>query len=84
MRNELSHISKAVASGCPEDGQSNVKDVSKGEDEEQKRSSREAVLKLAMNFLRTMKQEKLADLLQCGEDLMCWLNNKVKCFFFLF
>ncbi|XP_032411092.1 NACHT, LRR and PYD domains-containing protein 3-like [Xiphophorus hellerii] len=66
VRNELSHISKAVASGCPEDGQSNVKDVSKGEDEEQKRSSREAVLKLAMNFLRTMKQEKLADLLQCG------------------
>uniref|UniRef100_A0A3P9NSR6 B30.2/SPRY domain-containing protein n=1 Tax=Poecilia reticulata TaxID=8081 RepID=A0A3P9NSR6_POERE len=48
----------------------NVKDVSKGEDEEQKRSSREAVLKLAMNFLRMMKQEKLADLLQCGEDLM--------------
>ncbi|XP_008419054.1 NACHT, LRR and PYD domains-containing protein 3-like isoform X2 [Poecilia reticulata] len=66
VKNELNHISKAVASGCPEDGQSNVKDVSKGEDEEQKRSSREAVLKLAMNFLRMMKQEKLADLLQCG------------------
>ncbi|GLD55695.1 protein NLRC3-like isoform X2 [Lates japonicus] len=37
---------------------------SQREDEEQRRSSREAFLKITVNFLRRMKQEELADCLQ--------------------
>uniref|UniRef100_A0A3Q1HUD9 NACHT domain-containing protein n=1 Tax=Anabas testudineus TaxID=64144 RepID=A0A3Q1HUD9_ANATE len=39
-------------------------EVLDGEDEEQRRSSREAFLKMTLNFLRRMKQEELADCLQ--------------------
>ena len=36
---------------------------SEDEEEEQRRKSREAFLKITVNFLRRMKQENLADLL---------------------
>lgn len=65
VRNELNHISRAVDLGYPEDDQ---RDVEGGEDEKQKRRSREAFLDITIHFLRRMKQEKLADLLQSSEE----------------
>ncbi|KAM3838162.1 uncharacterized protein ACN63O_023300, partial [Diretmus argenteus] len=58
-----------------------------GEEEEQKRSSREAFLKITLNFLRRMKQEKLADSLQtktlarCQRHLKSNLKQKFQCVF---
>ncbi|XP_073340463.1 protein NLRC3-like [Pagrus major] len=59
-----------------------------GEDEEQKRSSREAFLKITLNFLRGMKQEDLADCLQsrhlapvCRRKLKSNLQKKFQCVF---
>ncbi|XP_034020465.1 NACHT, LRR and PYD domains-containing protein 3-like [Thalassophryne amazonica] len=57
-------------------------------DEEQRRKSREAVLELALIFLREMNQDKLADCLQqrtCGEvcqrELKSNLKQKFECVF---
>ncbi|XP_039681968.1 uncharacterized protein LOC120575316 [Perca fluviatilis] len=53
------------ATGRPSDSLSKRKDkVLDGEDKEQRRSSREAFLKITLHFLRRMKQEELADRLQ--------------------
>uniref|UniRef100_A0A3Q1JDM7 NACHT domain-containing protein n=1 Tax=Anabas testudineus TaxID=64144 RepID=A0A3Q1JDM7_ANATE len=59
-----------------------------GEDEEQRRSSREAFVKITLNFLRRMKQEELADCLQsrtpaavCQRELKSNLKKKFQCVF---
>ncbi|XP_035772385.1 NLR family CARD domain-containing protein 3-like [Neolamprologus brichardi] len=56
------------------------------EEEKQRRSSREAFLKLAVNFLRIMKQEELAECLQsknpdplCENTFKCNLKKKFQC-----
>ncbi|XP_032363026.1 NACHT, LRR and PYD domains-containing protein 3-like [Etheostoma spectabile] len=55
-----------------------------GEDEEQRRSSREAFLKITLHFLRRMKQEELADRLQsrshCGVCKRKLKSNQQKTF----
>ncbi|MED6263035.1 hypothetical protein CHARACLAT_000199, partial [Characodon lateralis] len=65
-KNELKKIHKVLCSDYPEYLKSPMedKDDMDGEDEEKKRSSREAFLKITQHFLRNMKQEELADLLQ--------------------
>lgn len=40
-----------------------------GEDEDQRRSSREAFVKITLDFLRRMKQEELADCLQTSKGI---------------
>ncbi|XP_038123630.1 NLR family CARD domain-containing protein 3-like [Cyprinodon tularosa] len=59
-----------------------------GEDEEQIKSSREALVKITMNFLRRMKQEGMADRLQsrtgagnCQRKLKSNLKMKFQCVF---
>ncbi|XP_023193999.1 NACHT, LRR and PYD domains-containing protein 3-like [Xiphophorus maculatus] len=65
VKNELKKIQKYLNPDDPECSESQRDDeVLEGEDEEQRRSSREAVMKIILNFLRRMKQEKLADHLQ--------------------
>ncbi|XP_044037962.1 NLR family CARD domain-containing protein 3-like isoform X2 [Siniperca chuatsi] len=66
VKNELKKIQKALSSGYPECSESQREDeeVLDGEEEEQKRSSRDALLKITLHFLRKMKQEELADCLQ--------------------
>ncbi|XP_014859461.1 PREDICTED: NACHT, LRR and PYD domains-containing protein 3-like isoform X2 [Poecilia mexicana] len=66
VKNELKNIQKVLSPDDPEcsEGQSEDEEAMGGEDEEQRRSSREAVMKIALNFLRKMKQEELADRLQ--------------------
>ncbi|KAK9522029.1 hypothetical protein VZT92_018522 [Zoarces viviparus] len=66
VKNELKKIQKVVSSDYPECLESQREDEEglDGEDEEQRRNSREAFVKITMNFMRRMKQEELADCLQ--------------------
>ena len=66
MKNELKKMQKVLSSDYPECLESQREDEEglDGEEEEQRRRSREAFLKITLHFLRRMKQEKLADCLQ--------------------
>ncbi|XP_071362387.1 NLR family CARD domain-containing protein 3-like isoform X6 [Trachinotus anak] len=90
VKNELKKIQKLLGPDYPECSESQREDeeVLEGEDEEQRRSSREAFLKITVNFLRRMKQEELADCLQsrnsaavCGRKLKSKLKEKFQCVF---
>nr|XP_033488195.1 NLR family CARD domain-containing protein 3-like [Epinephelus lanceolatus] len=90
VKNELKKIQKALSSHYPEclEGQSEDEEVLDGEDDEHRRSSREAFLRITLNFLRRMKQEELADCLQsrtyaaaCRHKLKCNLKEKFQCVF---
>ncbi|XP_031694622.1 NLR family CARD domain-containing protein 3-like [Anarrhichthys ocellatus] len=74
VKNELRKFQKVLSPDYPECHDNEVLD---GEEEEQKRNSREAILKITLNFLRTMKQEELADCLQSRAGaVLC--KSKVK------
>ncbi|MEQ2294000.1 hypothetical protein AMECASPLE_039342, partial [Ameca splendens] len=66
VKNELKKIQKVLSPDNPEcsESQRDDEEVMEGEDEEQRRSSREALMKITLNFLRRMKQEELAEHLQ--------------------
>ncbi|XP_075939194.1 protein NLRC3-like isoform X2 [Anarhichas minor] len=94
VKNELKKIQKVVSSDYPEclESQREDEEVLDGEDEEQRRSSREAFVKITVNFLRRMKQEELADCLQsrihsglpaavCQRELKSNLKKKFQCVF---
>ncbi|KAG7460560.1 NLR family CARD domain-containing 3-like, partial [Solea senegalensis] len=89
VKNELKKIQKVLGTDHTEVSESQREDeeVLDGENEEQ-RSSREAFLKITDNFLRRMKQEKLADCLQsktrapaCRLELKSNLKKKFQCLF---
>ena len=71
MKNELKKMQKVLSSDYPEclESQREDEEVLGGEEEEQMRSSREAFLKITLNFLRRMKQEELADRLQSSKRI---------------
>ncbi|XP_075933366.1 protein NLRC3-like [Anarhichas minor] len=88
VKNELKKIQKVVSSDYPEclESQREDEEVLDGEDEEQRRSSREAFVKITLHFLRRMKQEELADCLQsrllaavCQRELKSNLKKKFQC-----
>uniref|UniRef100_A0A3Q1HV42 NACHT domain-containing protein n=1 Tax=Anabas testudineus TaxID=64144 RepID=A0A3Q1HV42_ANATE len=87
--NELKKIQKVLSPDYPQclDSQREDEEVLYGDDEEQRRSSREAFLKITLNFLRRMKQEELADCLQrtpaavCQRELKSNLKKKFQCVF---
>ncbi|XP_071362199.1 NLR family CARD domain-containing protein 3-like isoform X11 [Trachinotus anak] len=90
VKKELKKIQKLLGPDYPECSESQREDeeVLDGEDEDQRRSSREAFLKITVNFLRRMKQEELADCLQsrnsaavCGRKLKSKLKEKFQCVF---
>ncbi|XP_030264906.1 NLR family CARD domain-containing protein 3-like [Sparus aurata] len=90
VKNELKKVQKVLSSDFPEclESQSDDEEVLDGEDEEQRRSSREAFLKITLRFLRRMKQEELADCLQsrsysgvCQCKLKSNLQKKFQCVF---
>nr|WPK86752.1 NLR_family_CARD_domain-containing_3-like protein 1 [Sebastes schlegelii] len=90
VKNELKKIQKVLSPDYPEclESQREDEEVLDGEDEEQRRSSREAFLKITLNFLRRMKQEELADCLQsrtvapvCRRKLKSDLKKKFQCVF---
>nr|XP_033933989.1 NLR family CARD domain-containing protein 3-like [Pseudochaenichthys georgianus] len=90
VKNELKKIQTVLTSDYPEclESQSEDEEVLDGEDEEQRRSSREAFLNISLHFLRSMKQEELADRLQsrtaaavCRRNLKSSLKERFQCVF---
>ncbi|XP_036946947.1 protein NLRC3-like [Acanthopagrus latus] len=91
VKNELKKFQKVLSSDYPEcypESQREDEEVLDGEDEELRRSSREAFLKITLHFLRRMKQEELADRLQskshsavCQRKLKSNLQKKFQCVF---
>ncbi|XP_053193276.1 NLR family CARD domain-containing protein 3-like [Scomber japonicus] len=90
VKNELKKMQKALSPDYPEclESQSEDKEVLDGEEEEQRRNSREAFLKITVHFLRRMKQEELAERLQnragaakCRRKLKSNLQKKFQCLF---
>ncbi|XP_062416142.1 protein NLRC3-like isoform X2 [Pungitius pungitius] len=86
VKNELKKIQKVVTSDYPEWRVG--EEVLDGEDEEQKRSSREAFWKISVHFLQRMKQQELADRLQssllaavCQRELKSNLRKRFQCVF---
>ncbi|XP_062278011.1 NLR family CARD domain-containing protein 3-like [Scomber scombrus] len=90
VKNELKRVQRGLSPDDPEclKSQSEDEEVLDGEEEEQRRSSREAFLKITLHFLRRMKQEDLADCLQsrtraakCRRKLKSNLEKKFQCVF---
>ncbi|KAM4600287.1 protein NLRC3-like [Fundulus diaphanus] len=89
VKNELKRIQKVLSPDDPDCSvsQRDNEEVLEGEDEEQRRSSREALMKITVNFLRRMKQEELADLLESKNPsavqnkLKSGLKEKFQCVF---
>ncbi|XP_054896097.1 NLR family CARD domain-containing protein 3-like [Poeciliopsis prolifica] len=89
VKHELKKIRKVLSPDDTELSESQRDDeVLEGDDEEQRRSSREAVMKITLNFLRKMKLEKLVDHLQirlfapvCQHKLKSGLKKKFQSVF---
>ncbi|XP_023194016.1 NLR family CARD domain-containing protein 3-like, partial [Xiphophorus maculatus] len=89
VKKELKKIQKDLSPDYAVHSESQRDDeVLEGDDEEQRRSSREAVMKITLNFLRRMKQEELADHLQsryfapvCQHQLKSGLKKKFQSVF---
>uniref|UniRef100_A0AAZ1WWI9 NACHT domain-containing protein n=1 Tax=Oreochromis aureus TaxID=47969 RepID=A0AAZ1WWI9_OREAU len=82
VKNELKKIQKVLSPDYPECLESHR------EEDEQRSSSREAFVKITLNFLRRMKQEELADRLQSRspigvfqQHLKSVLKKKFQCVF---
>ncbi|XP_026017025.1 NLR family CARD domain-containing protein 3-like [Astatotilapia calliptera] len=85
VKNELKKLQNELNPDYSE-CQRDEEEVLDSEEEKQRRSSREAFLKLAVNFLRIMKQEELAYCLQsknpdplCENTFKCNLKKKFQC-----
>uniref|UniRef100_A0AAZ1XT14 B30.2/SPRY domain-containing protein n=1 Tax=Oreochromis aureus TaxID=47969 RepID=A0AAZ1XT14_OREAU len=78
VKNELKKIHKVLRQDYPEWAERQMEDeeVLAGEDEERRRRSRDAVLKITLDFLRGMKQEELADRLQSRTPTVVCQNQK--------
>ncbi|XP_055367696.1 NLR family CARD domain-containing protein 3-like isoform X2 [Betta splendens] len=89
VKKELKKIQKVLSPDYPEcsESQREVEEELDSEDEEQRRSSRDAFLKITVNFLKRMKQEELADCLQsrspaaASHQLKSRLKKKFQCVF---
>ncbi|KAM9345063.1 protein NLRC3-like [Symphorus nematophorus] len=90
LKNELKRIKEDLSSDYTEFSKSQREDEKAldGEEEEQRRSSRRAFLKITLHFLRQLKQDELADLLQsrshsgaCQPKLKSNLKKKFQCVF---
>ncbi|XP_032412056.1 NACHT, LRR and PYD domains-containing protein 3-like isoform X1 [Xiphophorus hellerii] len=86
VKNELKTMRKVLSSDDTEKVEN--QEVDEKEDEDQRRNSREALVKITLNFLRRMKQEELADRLQskllpspCQQKLKSSLKKKFQCVF---
>ncbi|XP_078139935.1 protein NLRC3-like [Centroberyx gerrardi] len=90
VKNELKRFQRVLSPDypeCLERQREDAEDVD-SEEEEQRRSSREAFLQITLHCLRRMKQEELADSLQsrtpaavCQRELKSNLKEKFQCLF---
>ncbi|XP_013767730.1 protein NLRC3-like [Pundamilia nyererei] len=87
---ELKKIQRVLSSDCSEDLENQLEDgdLLEDEDKDERRSTRDAVVKITMYFLMRMKQERLADCLQnkflaavCQRKLKSKLKKKFQCVF---
>lgn len=83
VKNELKRVQRVLSPDYPEclESQSEDEEVLDGEDEEQRRSSREAFVKITLDFLRRMKQEELADCLQSSKRIftdLTWCKEEME------
>ncbi|XP_029370446.1 NLR family CARD domain-containing protein 3-like [Echeneis naucrates] len=78
VQKELKRMQDVLSPDYPEclEGRSEDEEAFEG-DVEQKKSSREAFLKVVLNILRGMKEEGLADRLQSRSPAMCQRNLKL-------
>ncbi|KAM4634151.1 uncharacterized protein ACJ7VT_009572 [Polymixia lowei] len=92
VKNELKRFHRVLSPDYPEclERQREDEEVGDGEEEEQRKIAREAFLKITLHFLRSMKQEKLADSLErsaetpaavCQRNLKSNLKEKFQCLF---
>ncbi|XP_078141065.1 NACHT, LRR and PYD domains-containing protein 3-like [Centroberyx gerrardi] len=90
VKDKLKKFQRVLSPDYPEckDSQREDEKVVDGEEKEQKRSSRDALLKITLHFLRRMKQEELADSLEsktiaavCERELKSNLKEKFQCLF---
>ncbi|CAK6983389.1 NLR family CARD domain-containing protein 3-like [Scomber scombrus] len=90
VKNELKRVQRYLSPDDPKclESQSEDEEVLDGEEEEQRRRSRDAFLKITLHFLRRMKQEDLAERLQsrtraakCRRKLKSNLQKKFQCLF---
>ncbi|KAM4630371.1 protein NLRC3-like [Polymixia lowei] len=90
VKNELKRLQRVLSPDYPEglERQREDEEVGGGEEEEQRRRAREAVLEITLHFLRSMKQEQLADSLEnktlaavCQRNLKSNLKEKFQCLF---
>ncbi|XP_078147762.1 protein NLRC3-like isoform X2 [Centroberyx gerrardi] len=90
VKNELKRFQRVLSADYPEclERQREDEEDVDGEEEEQRRSSREAFLQITLLFLRRMKQEELADSLQsktlaavCQRELKSNLKEQFQCVF---
>ncbi|XP_026016687.1 uncharacterized protein LOC113017796, partial [Astatotilapia calliptera] len=81
VKKELKKIQKVLSPDYPECLESQREE----EEEEQRRSSREAFVKITLDFMRTMKLDELADRLQrnaiCPHKLKSTLKERFQCVF---
>ncbi|CAI5677373.1 unnamed protein product [Oreochromis niloticus] len=89
VKNELKKIQKLLSPDHPETLKSQMEDeeMFEGEDEDERKSCREAFLKITLHFLRRLKQHEMADHLQskfaplCKHELKAQLKKKFQCVF---
>ncbi|KAM4606029.1 uncharacterized protein ACJ7VT_016300 [Polymixia lowei] len=90
VRNELKRFQRVLSPDYPEclERQREDEEVGGGEEEEQRRRASEAVLEITLQFLRSIKQEELADSLEnkmpaavCQRNLKSNLKEKFQCLF---
>ncbi|KAM4606204.1 protein NLRC3-like [Polymixia lowei] len=90
VKNELKRFQTVLRSDYPDclEREREDEEVGGGEEEEQRTRAREAVLEITLHFLRSMKQEELADSLDsktpaavCQRNLKSNLKEKFQCLF---
>ncbi|XP_029932973.1 NLR family CARD domain-containing protein 3-like [Myripristis murdjan] len=90
VKKELKNLQRSLSPDYPEcsERQREDEEVLDGEEEEQRRSSREAFLQITVHLLRRMKQEELAERLRsktaaaaCQRELRSKLKKKCECVF---
>ncbi|XP_041642915.1 uncharacterized protein LOC121509541 [Cheilinus undulatus] len=79
VQNELKRLQRALSPDYPSFSESHCEDeeVLDSEDEKQQRHSRDAFLKITLHFLRRMKKDELADLLQSMTGEFIWIPTEM-------
>ncbi|XP_068996951.1 NLR family CARD domain-containing protein 3-like isoform X2 [Embiotoca jacksoni] len=88
VKNELKTFRRILSADYSQGFESQGEDVTNGEEEDQRRRTRQSFLNITLEVMRSMKHEKLADSLQnrtigamCQRKLKSSLKNRFQCMF---